>query len=109
MHFLTWISRLTPPSNHSPAVFQFAVVRQYLPYLVKIGTPSLRRHLLELIPSDALQRVKEIVDTMHNTSVNIFKRKKAALEAGEEVSSLEVGKGKDLMSLLRQYLLSHQV
>ncbi|KAF7432814.1 cytochrome P450-dit2 [Pleurotus ostreatus] len=83
-----------------PAVFQFAVVRQYLPYLVKIGTPSLRRHLLELIPSDALQRVKEIVDTMHNTSVNIFKRKKAALEAGEEVSSLEVGKGKDLMSLL---------
>ncbi|KAJ8516646.1 hypothetical protein ONZ45_g6069 [Pleurotus djamor] len=78
-----------------PATFQFAVLRQYLPYLVKIGTPTIRRALLELIPSEALQRVKVIVDTMHNTAVQIFERKKQAIAMGEVI-----GEGKDLMSVL---------
>jgi len=84
----------------SPSVFRLAVVRQFLPFLVKLGSSSLRRFVLELMPSEALQAVKDIVDTMHRTSVEVFESKKRALAAGDQALKEQVGEGKDLMSVL---------
>jgi hypothetical protein len=65
---------------------------------VNLGSPSLRRFVLELMPSEALQAVKDIVDTMHRTSVEVFESKKRALVAGDRALKEQVGEGKDLKS-----------
>lgn len=41
---------------------------------------------------------------MHNTSVDIFESKKEALENGDKALSNQVGQGKDIMSILSEYL-----
>jgi hypothetical protein len=47
------------------------------------------------MPSEALQAVKDIVDTMHRTSVEVFESKKRALAAGGQALKGQVGEGKD--------------
>ena len=51
-----------------------------------------------------VQQMKYVVDTMHQTSVDIFEQKKAALRLGEESVVKQVGMGKDIMSILCEYL-----
>ncbi len=49
-----------------------------------------------------MQELREIVDIMHATSVEIFETKKQALEEGNEAVERQVAKGKDVMSILRR-------
>ena len=83
-----------------PVTFSLRIVRQALPYLVKLGTPHLRRKFMELVPSKLLQQDREIVDTMDRTSKEIFEEKKKALRKGEDAVVKQVGMGKDIMSVL---------
>ena len=62
----------------------------------------MRRKFMEWVPSKLLQQAREIVDTMDRTSNMIFAEKKRALEEGEEAVVRQVGKGKDIMSILRE-------
>ena len=70
-----------------------------IPYLPARGK-KVQRWLLDRLPHAGLQRIKEIVDTMHRCSVSIFESKKAALAAGDESVLRQVGEGKDIMSIL---------
>jgi hypothetical protein len=72
-----------------------------LPILSRIGTRKFQRFAVRLMPGKGIRAVLEHVDTMHNTSVEIIKARKVALEAGQEVMGKQVGQGKDIMSLLR--------
>ena len=74
--------------------------RFFIPLLVKLGPPGLRRFLLDMAPSVLLQKVKGIVDVMAQTSTDIFREKLAALEQGDEAVMRQVGEGKDVMSIL---------
>lgn len=47
-----------------------------------------------------MQELREIIDIMYNTSVEIFEAKKKALEEGDEAVERQVAKGKDIMSIL---------
>ena len=47
-----------------------------------------------------LRDVTEIVDVMHNTSVEILESKKKALAQGDEALASQIGQGKDIMSIL---------
>ncbi|TDL20056.1 cytochrome P450 [Rickenella mellea] len=81
------------------AVFNLVVARQLLPFVM--GIPAIiRRKFMEWVPIYALQRARKIVDIMHNTSVRIFNQKKEALGRGEDAVVQQVGKGKDIMSVL---------
>lgn len=71
-----------------------------IPYLTRLGSPSFRRRVVELIPSKRIQRIKSIIDTMHETSTEIFRNKKAALEKGDDAVLRQLGAGKDIMSIL---------
>jgi len=73
-----------------------------LPMLSRIGTPKFQRFAVRLIPSKGIQTIVKHVDTMHNTSIEIIKARKVALEAGKEVMDRQVGGGKDIMSILLQ-------
>ncbi|CAE7231830.1 unnamed protein product [Rhizoctonia solani] len=82
------------------ARFKLNLYRRMVPYLVRLGPPRLRRLLVRLIPSTDVQRLRAMVDIMWDTSVRLVASKKAALEQGDEVMLQQVGRGKDIMSIL---------
>ena len=40
------------------------------------------------------------MDVLNNTAIEIFEKKKKALEEGDESVTQQIGKGKDIMSIL---------
>lgn len=84
-----------------PTIIRVAFYRAYLlvPAL-KIGTPKFRRFVVDLLPWKNLHDVRDIVDVMYNTSVEIFESKKKALADGDEALARQIGRGKDIMSIL---------
>lgn len=71
-----------------------------LPTLVKLGPPRFRRFLVDLLPFENVRRLRGIVDTLHNTSVEILEAKRHALVEGGEALAKQTGKGKDIISIL---------
>ncbi len=55
-----------------------------------------------MLPSDTIQELRRISDTMHERSVRIYKEKKEALEKGDEALRHQIGEGRDIMSILRK-------
>ncbi|KAF7973852.1 hypothetical protein HWV62_14150 [Athelia sp. TMB] len=74
-----------PPHPYSLAIKNFM-----------LGTPALRRAVVERMPSADVQDVVRIVDVMENTSHDIVRSKQANGAHGTE----HVGGGKDIMSIL---------
>lgn len=74
----------------------------FIPLFIKLGPARFRRFLLEIAPSQDLQKIKEVVDVMAETSSDIFRQKIDALRQGDEAVAQQVGEGKDVMSILRK-------
>ena len=77
-----------------------AILRRLVPYVTEFGTPTFRRWVLDMLPHKGVQKLKSIVDVMHERSVEIYKLKKQALDQGDEAVAHQVGEGKDIMSIL---------
>jgi hypothetical protein len=80
--------------------WRFAV----LPHVGRIGPARFRRaavDFLSLFWTD-LRRYRDIVDVIAETSEEILAEKKAALRQGDETLKAQVGRGKDIMSILRE-------
>jgi len=67
--------------------------------MIKIGTPAFRRFIVDLLPASwtASCELKNIIDTMHHTSIEIYESKKRALASDNESG------GKDIMSILSTF------
>jgi hypothetical protein len=75
--------------------------RSYLPSnLSKLGPPRFRRALVGLLPFKEVRRLRDLVDFMHNTWVDLLQSKKRALQEGDEAVMREIGRGNDVMSIL---------
>ena len=93
---------------HSPTAAELGLPRAAFHHMVKLGPAWFRRLLVEYLPLKPVQQMKYVVDTMHQTSVDIFEQKKAALRLGEESVVKQVGMGKDIMSILgKDFRLAH--
>ncbi|KAG5650152.1 hypothetical protein H0H81_000518 [Sphagnurus paluster] len=73
---------------------------------VKIGTPSFRRACIRLFPNKNLHKLRDTVDLMERTSVEIMEGKKRALEKGDEALKEQVSQGKDIISILSKPCLA---
>jgi len=93
--FVDAVKELLPLSSKS-SFLQSALI----PIASKIGTPRFRRAIVDLIPSPIIRRLRDIVDIFHNTSVEILETKKAALRGGDQALAAQIGKGKDIISIL---------
>ncbi|KZT02243.1 cytochrome P450 [Laetiporus sulphureus 93-53] len=63
------------------------LLRNILPYVIDIGSPSFQRQALRYLPSPAVREMADIVDTLNQKSADIIKSRKAALAAmGEDDS-----------------------
>jgi hypothetical protein len=67
---------------------------------VKLGPPRFRRFLVDLLPFKNARRLRDIIDIIHNTSVEILEAKRRALKEGDEVVARQIGRGKDIISIL---------
>ncbi|KAF9533506.1 cytochrome P450 [Crepidotus variabilis] len=93
--FATAVKRL------EPATGKIHLARTYLLPIVKnIGTPSFRRHLVNLIPYKTLHEIRDVADVMHQTSLEIYHARKAAVTEGNSMLSMQIAQGKDIMSVL---------
>jgi len=88
-------------------MFKMVFVRNYLlPTLVRLGPPRFRRFLVDLLPFVNARRLRDIVDIMHNTSIEILDAKRHALIEGDEAFEKQTSKGKDMISILSMYISS---
>ena len=71
------------------------------PYCKFIRPKWLRRVLLKLVPNRHLHVMKNLSDTMQSSSEGIYKAKKEAFLRGDEAVRQQIGRGKDVMSILR--------
>ena len=83
-----------------PSADDTATFRGFVPYVEYLGPAWFRRFLLQLVPNKKVQRVKTLVDQVHNRSKEIFCAKKAAVERGDTELIHTIGEGKDVMSIL---------
>jgi len=84
----------------TPVGQRTAVLRLFVPYVYQLRPAWLLRWLTERFPRKAVREMKVIVDTMCESSTEIYQAKKAALEKGDEGVTRQVGEGKDIMSIL---------
>ncbi|KAJ2926779.1 hypothetical protein H1R20_g10302, partial [Candolleomyces eurysporus] len=71
-----------------------------LPMLNKIGTPAFRKWVMDIVPWKNLHDIRDIINTMNETAVEIIESKKRAIEAGDDSIARQVGRGKDVISTL---------
>ncbi|KAF6751297.1 cytochrome P450 [Ephemerocybe angulata] len=71
-----------------------------LPYVHNLGSPRFRRAVIDALPWKGLHDVRDIVDVMDKTAVEIFQSSKRALNDSDSDMSQRVGGGKDVMSIL---------
>ncbi|KAF8805218.1 cytochrome P450 [Phlegmacium glaucopus] len=89
-----------------PTLFKTLFTRTYfLSTCLKIGTPKFRRFVMDIFPWKNVHELRDIVDVLHNTSVEIFEAKKA-LEEEDEAVTRQIGQGKDIMSILMRENMS---
>ncbi|KAI0628824.1 cytochrome P450 [Trametes polyzona] len=74
--------------------------RQLLPVLVHIGPAWIRRKVVEMLPEGPAQKMRRISDALAERSAELVNAKKRALQQGDEAVKLQVGEGKDIMSVL---------
>jgi cytochrome P450 len=83
-----------------PSLISMAVYRQFLPFITKLAPRPLLGFMIDLLPFAAVKNLKRISLIIHKTSTEVFKSKKIALAEGDKAIALQVGEGKDIMSVL---------
>ncbi|KAJ3550671.1 hypothetical protein NMY22_g306 [Coprinellus aureogranulatus] len=69
------------------------------PYVFKLGTPRIQRAVVNALPWKRLHYLRDMVDVMHETSIDIFEKAKQRLDE-EKGDSEGRAKSKDIMSAL---------
>lgn len=77
------------PPIQSPALFSVSLIRQFAPFLSKLGPPSFRRKIVEWTPYETVQKIKDMSDVMYETARGILEAKKRLLMEEER----EIGGG----------------
>ncbi|KAL5633803.1 hypothetical protein ACGC1H_005858 [Rhizoctonia solani] len=70
-----------------------------LPYVYRIGTPSIRRWILKHIPHNDLQQLQYAVGIQNQQAEEVIQSRQALISSGEDLSS-QAGRGRDIMTLL---------
>lgn len=92
---------------HSPALNDLEALLFFAHYIKYLG--PLKPLVAKLVPSPRVQRARKAANDIDHESKVILAAKRAGLEAGDKDVTLEFTEKKDVMSILRMYLLpSHQ-
>ncbi|KAJ3758988.1 cytochrome P450 [Lentinula raphanica] len=87
-----------PKHRYSVIIKDF--VFYVLPLVIKVLPKSVRVFLMNILPWRTLHNARDMANYMHDLAVQIYQEKKHALEEGDEAVLKQIGKGKDLLSIL---------
>ena len=59
--------------------------------------------LLDIIPSNKIQRIKRICNILYGECAKVFETKQKAMKLGDKELLHKVGEGSDVMSVLCEY------
>ena len=79
-------------------------LRRIMPYLPDGGSIHTRRTVMGMIPHEGIQQMKSVIDSLHRKSTEIYQAKKRALEQGDQALAMQIGEGKDIMSILSAFI-----
>lgn len=86
-------------------MFTMVFVRTFLlTTLVKLGPPKFRRFMVDLMPFKNVRKLRDIVDILDQTAVEILEAKRRSLREGDEAVARQIGQGKDIMSVLCMWI-----
>ncbi|KIK57051.1 hypothetical protein GYMLUDRAFT_173469 [Collybiopsis luxurians FD-317 M1] len=71
-----------------------------VPLVSGVGSPKFRRFVVNLLPWKDLHHMRDMIDYMYHIASGIYESKKLALEKGDEAVAQQIGRGKDLISIL---------
>ncbi|KAF5380257.1 hypothetical protein D9757_008190 [Collybiopsis confluens] len=71
-----------------------------LPWAVKLLPTSVRTFIMNAMPWKTLHDARDMLNYMWDLSVQIYRDKKRALEEGDEAMLNQIGRGKDLLSIM---------
>lgn len=75
-----------------------------LPLIHKLNLPPrFLRWLVDNVPMKSVHRVRDIVDVLWGTAVEVVESKKQAIREGDDSIARQVGKGKDIISTLSKF------
>jgi hypothetical protein len=86
----------------------FTDLQSYLPvvYLLVLCFPAkLLRFAADMAPWPMMHRFMHIIDTIDRTTTNLWNKKKQLFTQSDKSVVNEHGDGKDILSILRQFLL----
>ncbi|KAH6912732.1 cytochrome P450 [Coprinopsis sp. MPI-PUGE-AT-0042] len=88
--------------NFAPTLAKLVFLRQFIyPFVYWIGSPRFQRYVINAAPWKKVHDLRDIVDVLYKTSIDIFSSKKKAMVNGNlEALANEAGKGKDIISVL---------
>jgi hypothetical protein len=75
------------------------------PLAVKFDFPRVKRLMVELLPLRRPRKLARVLDVMYETSVEIIKEKKKALESSDPAVVAEITNKKDIISILSEWHL----
>jgi hypothetical protein len=65
-----------------------------------LGIPSVLERLLPYVPIKRVQHIRHITETLDEASREVYENKKEAVQRGDDAVMRQLGKGKDIMSIL---------
>ena len=86
--------------------FGFFTNEFVFPLAAKFRLPRVKRFIVERVPWKRIREIKEVVDVMHNTSLDIIQMKKEALNNTNPDAAKELLEKKDIISILSKPLYS---
>lgn len=92
-------------AHRSPAIFALSNYFDIYVPLRSLIPPSLRRPLMNMLPSRRVQCILQTVDVISTNAVKIYAEKKREVESADQLgeSGIAPGSAKDLMSMLRAH------
>lgn len=60
--------------------------------------------MIDFSPIQSIKMMRDVVYVMHDTSLKIYQSKKQALLEGNQAVAEQVGKGKDILSILSKWV-----
>ncbi|EKM59115.1 uncharacterized protein PHACADRAFT_205293 [Phanerochaete carnosa HHB-10118-sp] len=81
-------------------IFALHFWRVLLPYVSLIVPASIRRAAAPYLPHAAMQRLRQIIETMDEQSRRIYETKKILLEKGDDAVTHQMSEGRDILSIL---------
>ncbi|TFY68014.1 hypothetical protein EVG20_g3720 [Dentipellis fragilis] len=84
----------------TPILSDLHIFREFLPWVVKVGSAQFRRYVAEIIPWKTLHQLLRVTDAMYESSKRIVEEKQDLLLHGDNIMEQDIAEGKDLMSVL---------